>query len=167
MKIRTLFEKYIKLRKKLDQAKIYKIIDNTNDNIYIGSTCMTLKKRLQRHESSYKMFLKGLCSNTRSFDILKNNRFEIMLLEDCNIKTEEELKARERFFIENNECTNKNVPGRTRKEYQNTYYENNKEKYNEQRKEKFECSCGSILRISDKSAHLKTKKHINYLNSII
>ena len=60
MKIRTLFENYIKLRKKLDQAKIYKIVDNTNDNTYIGSTCQRLKRRLVKHECDYKRFLKGI-----------------------------------------------------------------------------------------------------------
>ena len=27
----------------LDKSKTYKIVDNTNDSIYIGSTCKTLK----------------------------------------------------------------------------------------------------------------------------
>ena len=77
MKIASIFEKYIRLRQKLDQAKIYKIVDNTDDKIYIGSTCKTLQRRLQLHESSYNRFLKGLCNNVRSFGILKKNNYKI------------------------------------------------------------------------------------------
>ena len=48
--LKTLLIKYIKLREKLNQAKIYKFTDNTNDNIYIGSTCQSLKNRLLEHK---------------------------------------------------------------------------------------------------------------------
>ena len=40
-------------------AKIYKIVDNTLDNIYIGSTCKTLEQRLKSHEQDYKKFKAG------------------------------------------------------------------------------------------------------------
>ena len=59
MNIGNIFVKYIKLREKLNKAKIYKIIDNTNQNVYIGSTCKTLKERLTKHKNNYKLFLKG------------------------------------------------------------------------------------------------------------
>jgi predicted GIY-YIG superfamily endonuclease len=54
-------------------AKIYKIIDNTNNNIYIGSTCEpTLARRLAKHLGNYKHYLKTKnCSFTTSFDIIK------------------------------------------------------------------------------------------------
>ena len=45
-------------------------------------------------------------------------------------------------------------------------YENNKEKIAEKGKIKFTCECGSTLRISDKSAHFRTLKHINYCQSL-
>ena len=45
--IENIFVKYIKLREKLNEAKIYKITDNTNNNVYIGSTCDSLKKDYQ------------------------------------------------------------------------------------------------------------------------
>ena len=116
MALESLFVRYIKHREKLNNAKIYQIKDNTNNNVYIGSTCKTLNERLSVHKSSYKRFLKGLHNNTRSFDIIKNNDYKIELLEKCKIKTKEELHERERFFIQNNECVNKTIPGRTPKE---------------------------------------------------
>ena len=120
MDIKTLFVKYITLRNKLNKSKIYKIIDNTNNDVYIGSTCCSLKQRLSNHKSDYKAYLNGLGGNTRSFGIIKNNNYKIELIEDCNIKTKQELLSRERFYIDNNECLNKNIPGRTQKEYEET-----------------------------------------------
>ena len=158
MPIETLFVKYIKLRNKLDNAKIYKIVDNTSDNIYIGSTCKTLKTRLLEHKNDYKRFIKGLYHNVKSFEILKNNDYKIELLEDCNIKTKQELLKRERFYIENNECLNKYIPGRTDKEY----YITNKDKINE----KFDCECGGKYTHTHKSRHIKTTIHLNFLESL-
>ena len=34
------------------QAKIYKITNDFNDDVYIGSTCDTLVKRFSHHKSS-------------------------------------------------------------------------------------------------------------------
>ena len=179
MNLKTLFVKYIKLRNKLNNAKIYKIVDNTNDNIYIGSTCKTLKTRLSVHKSDYKRFLKGLYNNVKSFDIIKNNDYKIELLEDCNIKTKQELLTREKYYIKNNDCLNKNTPGRTDKEiqqYQKEYYNDNKDKldiihkaYNETNKEKlkekFICVCGGNYTHSQKSTHFKSIKHQKFLQS--
>ena len=154
MKIASIFEKYINLRKQLDQGKIYKITDNTNDNIYIGSTCQTLEKRLSRHKYDYDRFLKGVYHHITSFDILKNNNYQIELLEKCNIKTKDELTARERHFIDNNDCVNK--------QFLKVYYDANKDKIIYI----YECPCGGQYRHSNKKRHLKSKKHQKHLQSI-
>ena len=109
--------------------KIYKIIDNTNSNVYIGRTRRTLKVRLREHKNSQK------CS---SVDIIKNGDYRIELIEETHDK------MRERYWILNTECINKAIPGRTKiewledntekiKEYQKEYYEDNKEKNKEYR----------------------------------
>ena len=64
MKIENIFENYIKLRSKLNEGKIYQIVDNTNNNKYIGSTCKTLNQRLSKHKNNYKSFLNGIYGNT-------------------------------------------------------------------------------------------------------
>jgi len=161
MNIKTLFVKYIKLREKLDNGKIYKIVDNTNDNIYIGSTCDSLKNRLSKHKASYKIFLKGLINNIKSFDIMKNNNYKIELLENCDIKTKQELLQRERYYIENNECLNKIVPGRNKKEY----YDVNKDKINIKRNQMIDCECGRKYTIRNKARHLKSTKHQEFIKS--
>ena len=161
MKIENIFIKYIKLRNKLNEGKIYKIVDNTNDNVYIGSTCKTLKTRLSVHKCHYKMFLKGLYNNVKSFEIIKNNDYKIELLEKCDIKTKQELLARERFYIENNNCLNKVIPGRTDKQY----YIHNKNELTIKKKEKFICQCRGKYTRCHKSQHINSNKHQNYLKS--
>ena len=114
-------------------AKIYKIVDNTNGNIYIGSTCEpTLARRLAGHRRKYKGYLENKYNFVSSFDILKNDNYEIVLLEECkDITTKDQLHKRERFYIEHNICVNKFIPTRTDKEY----YENNKERYKQYRQD--------------------------------
>ena len=168
MNIKTLFVKYIKLRNKLSKAKIYKIIDNINQNVYIGSTCKSLKKRLIGHKNDYKRFLKGLFNNIKSFDIIKNNDYHIELLENCDIKTKQELLTRERYYIENNECLNKVVPVRSRIEtieYKKLYYDVNKDKINIKRNEKYNCECGGKYTRQHKSHHFKSQKHQEFIKS--
>ena len=183
MNIKTLFVKYIKLRNKLNKSKIYKIIDNTNQNVYIGSTCKTLKERLSKHKSNYKSFLKGGYRNITSFKIIKNNDYKIELFENCDIKTKQELLTRERYYIENNECLNKNIPGRTHKQYRidnkdkkQRYRDDNKDKQNvynmnyrvnnkDKTNEKFECECGGKYTRCHKSHHIKSQKHQEFIKS--
>ena len=114
-------------------AKIYKIVDNTNGNIYIGSTCEpTLARRLAGHRRNYKGYLEYKYHFVSSFDVLKNDNYEIVLLEECkDITTKDQLHKRERFYIEHNICVNKLIPTRTDKEY----YENNKERYKQYRQD--------------------------------
>ena len=108
-----------------ENSKIYKIVDNTNGSIYIGSTTeSTLARRLSLHKAHYNQYIKGNRNFITSFNIIKNGNYDIILLEKCiDIKSKDELHARERYFIENNDCVNKFIPGRSNKEY----YETNKE----------------------------------------
>ena len=135
---------------KYELAKIYKIVDNTNGKIYIGSTCEpTLARRLAGHRNDYKFFLEGKQTFMTSYEILKNNNYEIILLEECkDITSKDQLHKRERHYIENNDCVNivRNVGllnefGKV--EYQKIYREENKDKikqyykkYNEDNKDK-------------------------------
>lgn len=45
-------------------------------------------------------------------------------------------------------------------------YEKNKDKINEKKREKFNCECGSSYTYNHKSEHMKTKKHLNYINNL-
>jgi len=129
------------------KAKIYKIIDNTTDNIYIGSTCEpTLARRLAKHVNCYNCHKNGKGNFVSSFEILKNGNYSIILIENVQCNNRDELRSRERFYIDSLPCVNKNIPGRGKNEYYSIYreklnsqmkeyYNNNKEKLNLQKKE--------------------------------
>ena len=111
--------------KDYQRGKIYKIVCNITGKIYIGSTCEpTLARRLAKHVGDFKCWKKdSKKSYTSSFKILEGNNYYIELLELCPCTIKEELFARERFYIKNNECVNKyknlNMTKEDKKEYLN------------------------------------------------
>jgi hypothetical protein len=110
-----------------------------------------------------------------------------MLVEDFPCERKEQLHARERFYIESNDCLNKRIPGRTKKEYyadnvekfnehnkkynaENSekikeqckqYSIDNSEKISERKKQPWTCECCNVtITLNHKSRHIKAKKHI-------
>ena len=146
-------------------AKIYKIVDHTTDNIYIGSTCKLLCQRLSQHRQDYKRHLKGNFCNLRSFEIIKNGNYSIVLIENYPCETKEQLFQREAYYIEKMNCLNKLIPGKLlllgEKNYNKDYYENHLEeskKYYLANKskmlEKHQCECGGNYTTNHKNEHL-------------
>ena len=84
--------------------KIYKIADNTTDDVYIGITKNRLCRRLATHKYNRR---------TTATQIIDRGDYKIELIEETDDKT------RERYWIENTENTvNKNIPCRTKEESQ-------------------------------------------------
>jgi hypothetical protein len=156
-------------------AKIYKIIDNTNSNIYIGSTCKKLCQRLSQHREKYKAYLKNIYRFTTSFEIIKNGDYNIVLLEELKeCDNIEQLRARERYYIETLCCVNKRIPLRTiteRVNSQKLYRVNNKEQskhyyreYTLKNKVIYKCNCCNVeMNLRSKATHEKSKKHLLYM----
>lgn len=136
------------------KSKIYKIVDNTNGNIYIGSTTQSLAQRLAKHTSNYKSYLKGTSQYMTSFEIIKNNDNDIILLENSVVDSKEQLHARERFYIETNKCVNKNIPTRIWTEY----YQDKKEQFKEYREQYREQYSERIKQYRDEHAE-KNKEY--------
>ena len=107
--------------------KIYKIVDNTNNNTYYGQTKLTLKQRMNTHRSDFK---KGTCSSRL---ILVNDNYYTEIIED-NLN-EEEANIRERYYLQNYPCVNKMKYDFNAKEYSHKYYKENKDKCKEYYKE--------------------------------
>jgi hypothetical protein len=167
------------------KAKIYKIVDNTSDKCYVGSTCEpTLARRLAKHVSDYRYFLNGKGHNITSFKIIENGNYDIQLIEAFPCETKDQLHAREGYWIKQTECVNKIVVGRTRKQHyeQNKeliiqksreYREKNKELINQKKKDyreqnrdriqkKFVCPCGGRYIHNNASSHKKSIIHKQY-----
>ena len=64
-----------------------------------------------------------------SFEILQNGDYKIVLIENYPCHSKEELKARERHYIEKLDCINKNIPLQTDQEYRETH-KDEKQEYN-------------------------------------
>jgi hypothetical protein len=151
-------------------AKIYKIVDNTSDAIYIGSTCKTLQQRLKGHEADYKKFKNGNYHFITSFKILENNDYKIELVKlfPCGSKQElnlEEGKMIKQFRNDNKNIVNRNIAGQTVKESKAQYRQNNRGLINEKQNQKHNCCCGGSFFNRNKLAHEATKKHQNYINN--
>ena len=116
------------------QGKIYKIVCNTTNLVYIGSTCeKRLSTRLSHHVAHYKMFLSGKTNYTSSYETIKNGNYEIILIENYPCNNSDEIRMRERFHIENNVCVNLKNPIRTKEDdkvWYIKYYHDNKHKEN-------------------------------------
>ena len=165
-------------------GKIYRIVCNKTGKQYIGSTCVPLSLRLSQHRCQYKCYLKGITRFVTSFDIIKEDDYKIILIENVNCSNKEELSKRERFYIENFDCINKIIPTRTIKEYKEknrekqiiyniNFWKNNQNKmreyylkYKDKKTELYYCDCGSKIQNQEKNRHFKTKKHIAYVESL-
>jgi len=127
------------MNSKYQNGKIYCIWSYETDEIYIGSTCRTLKRRLQSHKSSYRGFLKKTKHShyTSSYEILKYDNVEIGIIEEYPCNNKEELYRREGELQQQIKCVNKLTAGFPQtKDYNKKYYEKNRDEILEQRKDK-------------------------------
>jgi hypothetical protein len=163
---------------------IYKISSPSTDSVYIGSTTKTIKQRLRKHKSQYKVYLNNKTNYVSSFELVKYDDCMIELLEQFEFIEQFELFSREAHYIKlNNKSINKVIPNRTLKqyrldnkeqikEYAKHYRLDNKEKIkkyqvdnNEKQNAKHICDCGSSYTNHNKVQHLKTKKHQQYITN--
>jgi hypothetical protein len=99
-------------------GKIYRIVCNVTGLTYVGSTTRTLAQRLCNHRTDYKRYqAKSDRKKCSSIDVLAGGDYNIVLLEKVVCECKDQLRQRERYYIETIECVNKNIPGRTIVEY--------------------------------------------------
>lgn len=111
-------------------GKIYRLVNSVDDEIYVGSTCTTLAKRLGQHKDKMKE-----TPHRRIYTHIANiggwQHFKMVLIELYPCKSKMELESRERHWIEQlKPSLNKAIPTRPRKEW----VEENKDKMVEYKK---------------------------------
>jgi hypothetical protein len=113
----------------IKNPKIYALSSPHTNQLYIGSTCLSLPIRLRNHYELYKQYLKGNNNNKcTAFKLFELGNVNIEIIDDCeDVCCKKALLKRERFWIETNNCVNKNIPGRTAKESSKAHYDNHKE----------------------------------------
>jgi len=130
---------------KYKDGKIYGIVDNTNGNIYYGSTILSLRRRLTLHRSNFKKYKNNSGPYISIFKILENNDYTIDKIEDFPCNSKKELEKREGFYHKYFDCVNMVIAGRSKeqwtldnKEYltnkKKEYYLNNKDFFDEKQR---------------------------------
>ena len=80
-----------------NNGKIYKIVNNVDDMVYIGSTCLSLSKRKHLHKTEQ---VSGKSPNRRLFLHIKKygwEEFDIYLVEQFSCHTKDQLRQREEY----------------------------------------------------------------------
>lgn len=109
---------------KYQNGKIYKIVSNLQNKVYIGCTTTGLSQRMSGHRSGFSKYKKQGKPYCTSYEVLKFDDARILLIEAYPCNSKEELLAREGFFIEETDCVNKN---RSSAIVQKQFAEENKE----------------------------------------
>ena len=161
---------------KYQDGKIYKILNSETSDIYVGSTCQRLAKRMMNHRTRVNEGKDTLLY--RKMREIGIEHFYIELVENFPCESLEQLNKREGEWTREIATLNEKVAGRTKKEYKQDckekiseqgkeYYETRSEKicakyrqrYNEITSAKMTCDvCGSIHNKKNKPLHLRTKK---------
>ncbi len=179
---------------KVDYSKgiIYKITNDYNSDIYIGSTCDTLAKRFSYHNQDRKNTKKSHLPLYQLMNDIGFDRFRIELIENFPSQDKYELRQKEGQYIRQLGTLNKRIEGRTIKEYKIDnkeelkekdrqyyiknketmdaktleYYRTNRDKFLEKNNEKIPCECGCMITRINISRHKKGTKHINLMNDL-
>jgi len=174
-------------------GKIYKLTSPSNNLVYYGSTAQKhLSTRIASHIRDYNCYLNNKGDYTYSFKVLECEDYKYEVIEEYPCNNRKQLKDRERWYIQNNECVNKNIPNRTMaewrednkehileydkkyreankdkiKENEKEWREANKDKIKEYKSEKITCECGSQFRRGYIAPHKKTPKHIRLMELV-
>ena len=116
---------------------IYKITNTINNKVYIGKD----EKNDPNYFGSGKLIKRAIKKHGIS-------KFTKEIIETC--ENREQLIEREGYFVRNNICINKHIPGRTQKEYDIQIVT---------------CECGVKLRKRCIYKHKKSKKHLDLISN--
>ena len=144
------------------QFKVYKMEENVNNKIYIGSTSYPLKCRMNSHKQSHNKV-------DRYFSEIGWNNVTVQIIDSASDKTE--MKKKENMNIENYKNVHSNLlnknkayTGMNRNEYARHSYLTKKEYYKKYFTRKVICDvCNACIQKSGTSHHNKTKKHNKFI----
>jgi GIY-YIG catalytic domain len=146
-------------------GKIYKLVSDKTNKIYIGSTTQPLSKRIVTHRSHYKVN----CSGT-ACEIIKFGDPKIILIEAYPAKSKEDLLSREDYWYQKFKdiCVNKNQAfGRDPNKKNSKWHIKNhdylikiQKKYNQKKWNCPYCMEFGITFDRHKNRHLNSKFHL-------
>jgi len=173
------------------EIKVYKIVNDFDDKIYVGSTSQTLSKRFSEHKQSFYRYEEDNSKKfIRAYTLFSEHSIDnchIVLINSYIVNCREEQLKHERFhydelkaFVVNHAkpiCLSKeekrndhnicNV--KYRKEHRtqsHDRYITNKDKLREKASTVWFCLCGAHCQIFKKARHKRTMKHITFMNRL-
>ena len=102
------------------KGKIYKLLNNIDDDVYVGSTCQSLSQRMAKHRSKVNTYTTPIYKKMRELGV---QHFYIELIDECPCDNIEQLRSIEGKYIREYGTINKRIEKRTDKQYR----EDNKE----------------------------------------
>jgi len=122
----------------MNTGRIYIIRSTCTTDVYIGSTDETLRVRLQKHETDFRLHLNEKMHYKTSYELICQDDYRIELLETMQFDDKTELVAVEQLYINAdpnavNKLLSNNVTPETlrRRESKKAYYIANRERRNE------------------------------------
>ena len=117
---------------------IYKILNDVDDECYVGSTTQRLSKRMAKHREDMVRKPKSKSKLYAKMRELGQEHFYIELIEDYPVENIEQLRKREGEYIRQLSTLNIHIAGRSKQQwdidhrderriYLKNYYENNKD----------------------------------------
>ncbi len=154
-----------------ENSKIYKLVNDVNGSIYVGSTVNPLWQRKSVHCNKSK----DLTRNSKLYQLMRSigvEHFKIILIENFKCKSKNELCAREQYYIDELKPSlntygaflDNEVRKIKKNELDRIYRENNKEILKAQDQIIIHCdACDCDIRKRKVSRHNKSAKHITNL----
>ena len=108
---------------------------------YVGSTVQTINARMRCHRNYYKGWQEGKHHYCSSFEIIQQEGYQVIIIEEVANETDDDLRWRERFWIDwygKDNLVNKSRPIKTQKEeveQHKKYYADNREEINRKERE--------------------------------
>ena len=87
---------------KFQEGKIYKLVSDKTDRIYIGSTTDPLIRRIKEHRTMFRFYMRHNEGYYSGLELFKEGNVSIELIEKHPCNSREELFAREDFYIQLN-----------------------------------------------------------------
>ena len=137
-------------------AKIYKIVNDIDDEVYIGSTCQPLSKRMAEHRASMKTKRDGKIKLYQHMTNVGVENCKILLIEETPCENIEQLRKIEGEYIRKFGTLNGNMAGRSASEYKKEFAERYKPRKKEYREKKRD-----ILNLKNREYYEMKKDEIN------
>jgi len=136
----------------LKLGRVYKIICMVSDDVYVGSTFLTLDQRWRYHGYDFTKWGKGYHSTLSIYPSMEKygvENFKIELIKEYQVCDRHHLELYETLWILKLKSCNQNMPFRIKsfyhKQYSKGHYQENKDQYSQRQRQYYQDNKDYIL----------------------